>query len=198
MRATREKSNHFNFNMLEENIRNLAWLDKINEIKIYFEENIAILKKNITSIDDVMRLLPYLTPSTSFIITGFSPSWLKKLDHFNNLSKIAQCLNIFPAEHWTIFLNHGYGDNDWFRSHLSLHSLQEMLENMTGCADEIDVQCTALFEYLGRDWLRNSFITGHRLAKLLDGHLSQEHCTALLNFLDGEDRWLNKNFNNKM
>jgi hypothetical protein len=186
----------FNLDIFEKKVRDLAWSGQTKALKKYFEENIPDLKIHVKSIMDIMRLLPYLNESTSFLIQELPRAWLKTLNGYKYLPYIAKCLNIFSAEHWNIFLDHTYGNSHWLTSRLTITYLKEMLKNMTGCADDIDKQCNTLLSYIGEDFLRNNFNNSRTLAELLNGQLNENCSSALLDVLDGKDHWINVTFNN--
>lgn len=166
----------------------------------YFIENIDNLQSVITTgyqIKDIYY--PYLRNTTYCLILHFDATWLRTLD-FNQMQVLGGFLNILPIEHWKPFLDHL--DSEWLNSLFSGVTLRAIMGCLTGAACMMDSenyrrkQYDTLLSYLGREWLRSLFSNTHQLGDFLE---EWDYCNShsiLLDFLNGEDQWIQKTITN--
>ncbi len=164
----------------------------------YIIENIANLEMHITSGDQLNKLLilTYIENS-SHLIRMFSSEWLKKQENFGNPSDLCVFLSSrILIEDWKFFLDHL--GRHWFQNFVRSHGLAYFMESLSGIVRSADrdhyrdLQHDTLLTYLEQAWLRK--FSPDALGTFLLKSYRPGDDIKVLTFLDGHDKWIQKNF----
>ncbi len=164
------------------------------EVKNYVKNNKKQFQEAVSisaSIDSLIDI--FLKVDNVELLLLLDANWLKELPVFNHSFTLGRFLYELNPEYWNLLLDDFLGS--WFKNFcLDIDNLADLLKTLPTpekFTQETDVTLKTLLNYLGQSWLReNCFYNTTELAYLFQRFNSTYRMQPVLEFLDGEHRWL--------